>query len=197
MRTPSNGGYGIILAISCSQERLPVTGLGCNQLSSWLSKGSHENLQITQVVAKTKSCFWQTDSRVPLPMTIFTQFTEHEEVELVPTWSFHATFYSSWWGKVLCRLLKEKCWHQPGHNILDQQFVLSLKYVGQWWHNTHGNSQTMSDLTQDLLYEKKHKPHTAWVTKNQRLDGPETWDKTNTTSPKFNKIMPNDIMLYT
>lgn len=48
-------------AISCFQARLPVSGLGCFQLS-FCPMGSHWNLQTTQAVAKTKGCSLQGDS---------------------------------------------------------------------------------------------------------------------------------------
>ena len=38
---------------------------------------------------KTKDCPLETDSGISLPRSTPSEFTEHEEVELVPTWSLH------------------------------------------------------------------------------------------------------------
>lgn len=47
------------LAIFCSQVSLPVDGMGCIQLSCWLS-GSRRNPQTAQADAKAQGCFLVT-----------------------------------------------------------------------------------------------------------------------------------------
>lgn len=47
------------LAIYCIQARLPVVGLGCIQVSCWLSR-SHGDPQTTQADDRTKGHSWQT-----------------------------------------------------------------------------------------------------------------------------------------
>lgn len=93
------------LAISSSQARLPVEGLGCIQLSC-SPKWSHRNPQTTQTGAKTEGCFLQTDSRVPLLRTTSTSLTEHERQK---HGAFTPMFWSVWWGNTL-QAIKRQMW---------------------------------------------------------------------------------------
>lgn len=65
---------------SFHQIKLPVAELSC------LPKG---NPLTTQAVAKTKGGSPQSEVKIPLLKTTPTQFIEHREVQLVPTWSLH------------------------------------------------------------------------------------------------------------
>lgn len=63
------------LAISCSQARLQVAGLGCIYLSCW-SRGSHGDPQTSKADARTEGCSIQTDNKAPLLRSISTQLIE-------------------------------------------------------------------------------------------------------------------------
>lgn len=45
---------------------------------------------------------------------------------------------------------------------------------GQWWYKAQGNSQSLSYLTKGPLNEIEPISNNSWVTKNLRLDRPET-----------------------
>jgi hypothetical protein len=38
-------------------------------------------------------------------------------------------------------------------------------------------------------------PETAWMNRNQRLDRPESQDRTNTTGKKIQQVITNDIVI--
>ena len=105
-KTPGNGEYRGQLAISCCQVRHPVSGLGCIQLSCWLS-GSHGDPLITQAVAETKGWSLKTVCGNPIAEDNPTQISDHGEAKLVPVWSPHPNITVSSVWKGLCRLLKE------------------------------------------------------------------------------------------
>lgn len=98
------------VAMSSSQARFPVLGLGCFQLWNW----TREILWLSQ-----NNLAWCQDKRLlstkwQLPRATSTQLIEHEQVELVPTWIPYVLFF--WCRKVCCRLPKEKVKHQLRHN---------------------------------------------------------------------------------
>ena len=72
------------LVIFCTQVRHPVAGLGCIHLNCW-PRGSHENPQTTQAVAKTIVFSSQTDRKAPLLKVIPIKLIDREEVKLVST----------------------------------------------------------------------------------------------------------------
>lgn len=51
---------------------------------------AHGDPQTTQVLPRQLSSSPETDDKTPLLKTISTQLTEHEQVKLVPTQSFHS-----------------------------------------------------------------------------------------------------------
>lgn len=58
--------------------------------------------QTTQAVTKTKDCSLQSDSGGPLQRTTHIELIEHEEVDLVSTWSpHHSVLGSLVWGGTL------------------------------------------------------------------------------------------------
>lgn len=77
---------------------------------------------------KTKDCSLETDSGLSLPRSTPTEFTEHEEVELVTTWSLH--------HYILVSLVKEGPLQATKRNAstnqvknLHLQSVLPVKYA--------------------------------------------------------------------
>jgi hypothetical protein len=65
----------------------------------------------------------------PFPRITPTYLTEHEKVELVPTWCLTPTFYSICYGKVHCRIPKKKQGQQASHITFDLKSVLPPKYI--------------------------------------------------------------------
>lgn len=91
--------------LSSSEASSTRTGLRCPILL--LAKGVLWESQIAQAVPKTTGCSPQNVDKAPLLKRTRVQLTEHEEVELVPTWSPHPCVLVSLEVKVLCRLPKE------------------------------------------------------------------------------------------
>ena len=56
-------------------------------LIKFITKGYHGNPQITQAIAQVIKSFPQTDGKALLLETTSTQFTEHREVKLVPSFT--------------------------------------------------------------------------------------------------------------
>ena len=106
MKSPNNEEDGCLTGHLLSPTRLPVKGLGCIQLSCWLS-GSHGDPLITQAVAETKGWSLKTVCGNPIAEDNPTQISDHGEAKLVPVWSPHPNITVSSVWKGLCRLLKE------------------------------------------------------------------------------------------
>ena len=86
-----------------------------------------------------------------------------------------------------------------------------MLYIGIWpsfpeihraaHHRWLVTNKDFNSLTEDTLHGMKPIPHTAWVSKNLRLDNPETYGKTKYHYPKNKKCgkkkeTPNGILLY-
>lgn len=79
--------------------------------NSVVKRESHGNLHTNQAGAKVKDYSLQTDIMTSLAQTTSTQPIDHEEVQLVHDGTFIPSFKFLGSGKVLCRLLNEKCEH--------------------------------------------------------------------------------------
>lgn len=96
------GKLGSKLVISCHQKGHFEPGAELISVEL-LPRESHANHKTTQAVAKTMNGSLQNDRGVTLLNVLPTQFIEHEEVTLVPTWSLQgcsicATYYPSTLG---------------------------------------------------------------------------------------------------
>ena len=64
----------------------------------------------------------------------------------------------------------------------------------------NGSGQPMTGPASDTGHESESTPDIVWRARTQRLDGPETWDRTKYDGKKrkrkINVMIPNDILLY-
>lgn len=111
----------------------------------------------------------QTDIQGPLLKTP-SRFTEHREVEPVPT-------ERSLIQKGTLNITKRNVNTDLAINPLIYS-VFCLQYIlGQWWHDACWSNQRDSDLTQDQLYDLEPVP-ISWVIENKMLASPKTEGKT-------------------
>jgi hypothetical protein len=68
------------------------------------------DLQTTHTLAKTKGFSHPTEIRPPLLETTPTQFTEHGDAELVPTWSLHTYVLVSWVQEDTLQVTDRETW---------------------------------------------------------------------------------------
>lgn len=94
------------------------------------------------------------------------------------TWSPQPSSQSLWCGKLLCRLLKDKCGHQHNYKNFDPKNLTYLQYVlEQQCYRTQRNSQEILDLILGSLHKKEPTPNIAWVTEEQKLEILEIYGK--------------------
>lgn len=67
------------------------------------------------------------------------------------------------------------------------------KVLGQWRPRICGSGQPSLVLTWDPCHERAY---TAWMTRKQRLDSPETWGTVKHGRKKISEMTPNHILLY-
>ena len=85
MKLRNNEGERASTRHLLSPNEFSTTGIGLH-LIKLLAKGiQKENPQVDQVVAKTKGCSSQIDSKACLLKATPTQLIRHRKIELVPT----------------------------------------------------------------------------------------------------------------
>jgi hypothetical protein len=102
------------LGIFCNHTRLPVAGLGCIQLNYW-PWWSYGNPQTMHAIAKIPSCSLPTIKGHHCQGQHSHNSLNMEQL----SWCLHGAF-----GKVFCRVPKEKHRYKPRHKTFDLQFVL-------------------------------------------------------------------------
>lgn len=115
--------------------------LGCTQLSCWPS-GSHGNHQTTQADAKTKGCSLQSDSKT-------CRRGQHPRnsmhvIDLVPgVFILCSSLFGA--GRYTAGYSKRNVYTKLATKPLTYITSPAAKYARQWWHQTCGSSQPVSD----------------------------------------------------
>lgn len=109
---------------------------------SWVAGqgGSHGNLQSTQGIAKTKSCFLQTDSRWP---HCWRQHPYNSLNMEMSSWSLHGAF-SQWYSAGYRRRGMDS---KSATKLLTYDLSCLQIMRRQLWHRTSVSDQPLSDLT--------------------------------------------------
>lgn len=123
-------------------------------LAKWIISQSLFN----QAVSKSLNCSPPISCKTPQLKTTRTQLTEHQEVQLVPTYNLHLYLEGSLIQESICHTTKEKAKHQ--HIYKTYQTPLSTvvsrmhDMLVEQWQKLLGNNHPILELTQpfSLIY---------------------------------------------
>lgn len=156
------------LYILYHQPKPPMPGMGYSLLS-W-PNGPHGNCRISPAIVKAICYSLQHDYKILFLEAILINAIENG-VELVS----NQKLYTYW--KLLCTLPEEEGNDQYLPAIVTMAYNNDLPQdilLVQCQHKYYGSNPPLSDWIYDTLHEMKPIPDTVKVTKNLRLDRPQT-----------------------
>lgn len=157
-------------AISYIHSSLPVAALG------WVvGQGSPmEILKQPRLLLRQNSCSLPIDNGAPFTKDNINTTYWTWRSPLVPSWVSHSCILVTLVQEDSLEVLKKKHEHQLSHKTFDLQSPAYEICQSVEWHRTCGSSQPLSDRMQEPLHKRKPIPDTAWQSKNQKLDSPDS-----------------------